>query len=142
MQTDRITNRIENYTGDLTQAVQGGNGAQFSMLLSLISTNQEFYRPETRRAGEGFELPEPEVDTYVDPNELHTPAVVDRLNHSINDNIRGDYAYLVSHIAAESEMPRPSRRAADNFAKISLMSAGKLMLDEIEVSRQQIRASA
>jgi len=142
MQTERIQNRIESFTTNLTSAVQGGNGAQFSMLLSLISTNQEFYRPEQQRTGGDFSLPEPEVDAYVDPNDLHTSEVVDRLNHSINDNIRGDYAYLVSHIHTESATPRSSRRAADNFAKVSLMSAGKLMLDEIAVSRQQIAATA
>lgn len=141
MQTERITSRIESYTGNLTQAVQGGNGAQFSMLLSLISTNQEYYRPEQQRVSGDFQLPEPEVDLYVDPNELYTAEVVDRLNHSINDNIRGDFAYLRSHLATESEMPRSSRRAADDFARISLMSAGKLM-DEIAVSRQQISVSA
>ncbi len=142
MQTNRITDRIETYTGNLTQAVQGGNGAQFSMLMSLISTNQEFYRPEVQRSGGDFQLPEPEVDLYVDPNELHTPEVVSRLNHSINDNLSGDYAYLVSHLSTESVTPRSSRRAADNFAKISLMSAGKLMLDEIATSRQQISVGA
>ncbi|MCV6589782.1 MAG: hypothetical protein OIF57_12225 [Marinobacterium sp.] len=142
MQTDRITNRIESFTGNLTSAVQGGNGAQFSMLLSLISTNQEYYRPESSRNGGDFQLPEPEQDSYIDPNELHTPQVVDRLNHSINDGLAGDYAYLVSHITVESELPRGRHRAVDDFAKVSLMSAGKLMLDEIAISRQQISVSA
>lgn len=142
MNVEKIESRIENFTTDLTSAVQSGNGAQFSMLLSMIATNQEVYRPEQRRESGEFKLPEPEVDLYPSNDELHTPEVVDRLNHSINDELRGDYAYLVSHLHTETLTPRSARRAADNFAKVSLMSAGNLMLDEIAVSRQQISVGA
>lgn len=141
MKAERIEARIENYTNNLTNAVQSGNGAQFSMLLSMISTNQEAYRPEQQRSTE-FSLPEPEVDLYPTNDELNTPEVVDRLNHSINDALLGDYAYLVSHLHTEALTPRSAKRAADNFAKVSLMSAGSLMLEEINTSRQQINVGA
>ncbi|MBY4678037.1 hypothetical protein [Marinobacterium arenosum] len=143
MKAERIESRIENYTSNLSQAVQGGSGAQFSMLLSMISANQDLYRPiEARPASDArFELPESQ-SAYPDFDELNTPAVVDRLNHSINEQRRGDYAYLVSHIHTEAMMPRDARRGADYFAKVALMSTGRLMLDEIDSSRQQISAHA
>ena len=109
MQTDPIQTRIETYTASLPTAVQSPNGAQFAFLLSLIASNQEIYRPQAQRvSGEGFALPDM-APSYPDPVQLHTPQVVDRLNHSINDPVPGDYAFLVSRLDVQSRTPRARR---------------------------------
>lgn len=135
MQTEKIQARIESYTSNLTQAIQGGSGAQFSLLLSMISANQELFQPAPASAsGTGFALPV-EVPEYPDPNTLYTPQVTERFNHSVNDHLRGDFAYLNAYVDTGSRTPRNLSRALDSFEKVSLMAAGKMMLSEINSSR-------
>ena len=133
MQTEKIQARIETYTSSLPQAVTASHGAQFAMLLSLISTNQSNSYEYSSQAvqqerGEGFALPE---ERYPSIDELHTPYLIERLNHSVNDNLPGDFAYINSHIDARSNIARVRREAADEFAKMALLSSGRLMLDQI-----------
>ncbi|WP_027856672.1 hypothetical protein [Marinobacterium jannaschii] len=151
MQTERlerIESRIETYTSNLASAVQSGNGAQFSMLLSMISANQALYKPEFSVPAPAadpdarFQLPAEAQSVYPDPNELYNETVVDRLNHSINDNLPGDFAYINSYIETGARTPRRGRLGADQFEKVALMASGKLMLDEISRSQQQIRTQA
>lgn len=141
MQTDKIQSRIETYTASLPNAVQSPNSAQFAFLLSLIASNQEINRPEaTRHPGEGFALPEA-VSAYPDPTQLHTPVVVDRLNHSVNDPIPGDYAFMVSRLEVQARTPRAQALASDRFAQVALYAASDL-IDKIETSRQSINIEA
>ncbi len=151
MQTDRlgrIESRIESYTSNLANAVQSGNGAQFSMLLSMISANQALYKPEFAVPAQAadpsaqFQLPAEAQSVYPDPNEFYDEKVVDRLNHSVNDQLPGDFAYINSYIETGARTPRRARLAADQFEKMALMASGKLMLDEISRSQQQIRVQA
>lgn len=141
MQTEKIQARIETYTSNLTQAVQSGSGAQFSMLLSLIAANQEMPssgRPVVR--GEGFELPETELQ-YPNPNDLYNADVAERLNLSVNKHQRGEFAYINSYIETEAMVPSHSRRVNDSLAKMGLISGGA-MLSEIVTSQQQINQTA
>lgn len=141
MQTDRIQARIETYTASLPQAVQSPNGAQFAFLLSLIASNQEIYRPQPQPvSGEGFALPEA-APSYTDPVQLHTPRVVDRLNHSINDPIPGDYAFMVSRIDVQSRTPRAQALASDRFEQVALYAASDLA-GQIASARQSISVEA
>lgn len=141
MQTDRIQARIETYTASLPQAVQSPNGAQFAFLLSLIASNQEIYRPQARSApAEGFALPDAAAG-YPDPVQLHTPAVVDRLNHSINDPIPGDYAFMVSRLDVQSRTPRAQVLASDRFEQVALYVASDLA-DQIVTARRSISVEA
>ncbi|MBR9882682.1 MAG: hypothetical protein GYB21_03085 [Oceanospirillales bacterium] len=143
MQTERIQQRIESYTADLPQAVLSSNGARFAMLLSLIASNQELYSPvRNAPAGDGsFSLEQPD-SRYPDPNEFYTAAVVDRLNRSINDGQRGEYAYLVSHVDTHTHIPRTGRLASDQFEQVALASSGRMMIDVIDKSRHSISTSA
>ncbi len=135
MQTEKIQARIETYTSSLPQAVQSPHGAQFAMLLSLISTNQSNSYEHSSQSvdsprGEGFVLPAEAAYPGID--ELHTPYLVERLNHSVNDNIPGDFAYINSHIqTCALSSSRLQRSSADEFAKMALLSSGRLMLDHI-----------
>lgn len=143
MRAEAIQTRIEGYTSGLSQAVQSGSGAQFSMLLSLIHSNQQLQRPDTVAATSDaeFSLPE-QATTYPDPNELHDDQVVERLNGAIHNGLVGDFAYVNGYLYSHSNTPRQSPLASDQYAKVALMSTGQLMLDEIEASRQQIRTAA
>ncbi|TCK05735.1 hypothetical protein CLV83_2663 [Marinobacterium mangrovicola] len=144
MQTEHIQQRIETYTADLPQAVQSSNGARFAMLLSLIASNQEAYTPLRRPVtGDGsFELPEAQPLSYPDPNEFYTSEVVGRLNGSVNNRQRGEFAYLVSHVDTQAHIPNQAQSAADNFAQVALMSSGRMMLESIAQSRRSISATA
>ncbi|WP_091827299.1 hypothetical protein [Marinobacterium iners] len=142
MQTDPIQTRIENYTASLPQAVQSPNGAQFAFLLSLIASNQEIYRPQaSAQPGSGFELPPAAPLSYPDLNELHTPEVVSRLNHSINDHIPGDYAYLVSRLDTQARTPRAQALRSDRFEQVALYAASELA-GTIETARHTLTATA
>ncbi|MGB0466654.1 MAG: hypothetical protein ACPGF7_03865 [Pontibacterium sp.] len=139
MQTEKIQNRIETYTSNLTQAVQGGSGAQFSMLLSMISTNQDLFAFNAdAQGGNGFELPEAAL-RYPGPNEFYNGEMVERLNISVNQHLRGEFAYINSYVETGARTPVNARRANDAFEKVALLTAGNSMLGEIEASRNQIR---
>lgn len=143
MQADKIQNRIETYTASLPQAVQSPNGAQFAFLLSLIASNQEIYQPQVpgAPAGEGFALPEAAPLSYPDPVQLHTPKVVDRLNHSINDPNPGDYAFQVARLDVQARTPRAQALKSDRFEQVALYAASNLA-GEIDQARHAIDARA
>ncbi len=136
---EQLEQRIEGYTSSLTHAVNEGRGAQFSMLLSLISA-AEYQTQKGRASTQGFSLPEPELPEYPDPDSLYSGEVVNRLNSAVRKNHPGDFAYLLSHISVQANTPVRSVSAADDFARIGLASAGRLMLDEIGRSGQQFSA--
>jgi len=139
MQVEKIQARIETYTSNLATAVQSGSGAQFSLLMSMIAANQEL--PEDRRSGgEGFELPTAEL-SYPNPNEMYNEEVAGRLNVSVNEHQRGEFAYLNSHIHTGALTPRQARHASDSWERAALISAGA-MLNEINTSRGQISQTA
>ncbi len=142
MQTEAIQTRIETYTSSLPQAVQAPHGAQFALLLSLISTNQANtaqYAPlaAPESSGAAFTISEP---LYLNESELHSPQLVERLNTAVHDHLEGDFAYVNSHIATLAERPRSPVASADSFAKMALIASGSLVLDQIQESKMTIRA--
>lgn len=143
MRTEQIQNRIEGYTSTLSQAVQSGSGAQFSMLLSLIHSNQALIKPDgVPEVGSGeFKLPEAKGG-YPDVNELHDGYLTERLNTAVHEGLVGDFAYVNGYLYTHSHTPRQQSLASDEYAKVALMSTGQLLIDEIEDSKQQIRAAA
>ena len=142
MQTDQIQlERIQTYTASLPSAIQGSNGAQFAMLLSLITANQDITP--------GFQLPvqqrpEQAVAQSIYPStvEVNKPELVERLNDSIHHLRFGDFAFINSFIETIAETPRPYQFAADAFEKVALMSSGKLMLDHIGTARGSVDLAA
>lgn len=145
MQTEQVQQtRIETYTASLPGAIQGANGAQFAMLLSLITANQNIApAPGFSVAGTApVEVAQPAVPSYPTELEVNKPYLVDRLNQSVNNLRFGDFAYINSFIETNAEMVRPAQARADEFEKVALMSSGKLMLDHIEVARGSINLAA
>jgi len=142
MQLEQIQSSIETYTSNLPQAVQAGQGAQFSMLLSLITASEQL-KPQQEAAASGAEFKLPETgNKYPNPNDFYSAEVVDGLNRSVNQSRLGDHAYLRSLVDVKAKEPVASQAKADEFEKVALMSAGKLMLDHISASNSQFRASA
>ncbi|MGB0732226.1 MAG: hypothetical protein ACPGPF_00625 [Pontibacterium sp.] len=140
VRTEQIQTRIESLTTDLAPAVQAGQGAQFAMLMSMIATNQLYYQPEAQAQPlGGFELP-PVESVYPEPNSLYNGEVVERLNDSVHQDQRGEFAYVNSHLHTESLMPVNGRAGADYFAKIGLISGGA-MLEEIETATHSVKVS-
>lgn len=137
---EQLEQRIENYTSSLTQAVNEGRGAQFSMLLSLINATEAQAQKNKTSISE-FSLPTPPAE-YPDPDSLYTDEVVSRLNSAVSEHHTGDFAYLLSHIAVQTSTPRHAAAAGDEFARLGLASAGRLMLDQIDRSGQQLSARA
>ncbi|UTW11578.1 hypothetical protein [Marinobacterium rhizophilum] len=138
MHTDPIQNRIETYTTGLTPAVQSGNGAEFSLLLSLISVNQQQYRPllSLPAADAG---PQAEA-AFPDPNRFYTPELTEQLNQAVSSQHTGDFAMLRSYLDTAARTPTQARQAQDQFEQVALMSSGRLMLDQIAGSRLQLSA--
>ncbi|MEH6577992.1 MAG: hypothetical protein V7731_13035 [Amphritea sp.] len=141
MQIDRIEQRIENYTSSLSQAVQEGRGAQFSMLLSLITASEDLALKQAVRGSEKFELPQQAL-SYPDPDSFYSQEIVGRLNRSVSEERLGDFAYLRSHLESQAETPEREALSMDDFSKMGLASAGRLMLDEINLSEQRFEAVA
>ena len=144
MQTDQIQlERIETYTASLPSAIQGANGAQFAMLLSMITTNQDM--------APSFQLPAsaqqpqqaaPAESKYPSEVEVHKPQLVERLNDAVHHLRFGDFAFINSFIETVAETPRRHRSAADQFEKVALMSSGKLMLDHIQIAKGRVNLAA
>lgn len=142
MQTTEVqNNRIETYTAALPQAVQKSNGAQFALMLSLISANQQ---PSTgfsvvaNQPSASEQVEEPRYPTAI---EVNTPPLVERLNDAIHRLRFGDFAYINSFIDTMAQTPRPSVRSADSFEKVALLSSGRLMLNEIERGQSAFHAA-
>nr|WP_067298062.1 hypothetical protein [Marinobacterium profundum] len=138
MYTDPIQNRIETYTSGLTPAVQSGNGAEFSLLLSLISVNQLQYR--ALPAQSLLEAPVSAQPGFPDPNALYTPELTGQLNQAVSEHQTGDFAMLRSYLDTAGRTPGQARQAQDQFEQVALMSSGRLMLDQIVGSRVQLSA--
>jgi len=111
------------------------------MLLRLLGA-AEYQTQKGRALTGGIGLPEPESLHYPDPDSLYTGEVAGRLNSAVSENHPGHFDYLLSHIAVQAHTPLRSASAADDFARIGLASAGRLMLDEIDRSGQQFSARA
>jgi hypothetical protein len=78
MQTDQIQlERIETYTASLPGAIQGANGAQFALLLSMITTNQDmapnFQLPTSAQASQELA---PAESKYPSEVEVNKPQLV------------------------------------------------------------------
>lgn len=141
MQIERIEQRIEQYTSSLSQAVQEGRGAQFSMLLSLITASEDLAAKQSYRQTSSFELPVQTL-SYPDPDSLYDEEIVGRLNQAVHNAQYGDLAYLRSHLDVRANTPANSAVVLDNFSKMGLASAGRLMLDELNRSAQRFEAVA
>ncbi|MGB1238372.1 MAG: hypothetical protein ACPG4U_09200 [Pseudomonadales bacterium] len=142
MQTDQIQQtRIETYTASLPGAIQGANGAQFAMLLSLITANQNI-TPSFALPGAIQPVQEPQQPSYPTEVEVNKPYLVDRLNQAVHNLRFGDFAYINSFIETTAETVRPAQTRADEFEKVALMSSGKLMLDHIDTARGSINLAA
>jgi len=133
--------RIETYTASLPGAIQGANGAQFAMLLSMITANQD--------AAPVFQLPtavqeQPTVvqTPYPSEVEVNKPQLVERLNDAVHQLRFGDFAFVNSFIETMAETVRPNQSAVDQFEKVALMSSGKLMLDHIHTARGSVDIAA
>ncbi len=138
---EQLEQRIETYTSSLTQAVNEGRGAQFSMLLSLINA-AEYQAQKTKTSSSEFSLPAAQPTEYPDPDSLYTDEVVSRLNSAVSENHSGDLAYLLSHLSVQTTTPYSTAAAGDDFARMGLASAGRLMIDQIDRSGQQFSAQA
>ncbi len=140
MQTEKIESRIESYTAGLTPAVQSGNGAQFSLLLSMIAINQQQYQPAPLAAqagAEAFRLP---ASGYPDPNGFYTDVLTERLNDAVHEQSGAEFAMLCSYLDTASRTPLQSRQGADQFEQVALMSSGRLMLSQIADASLQLSA--
>ncbi len=142
MQTDQVQlERIETYTASLPGAIQGANGAQFAMLLSLITANQDsvpvFKLPVAVQSEQS-----PVQSVYPSEVEVNKPQLVERLNNAIHQLRFGDFAFINSFIETIAETPRSSTIAVDTFEKVALMSSGKLMLDHINTAKSSLSLAA
>ncbi|WP_151670284.1 hypothetical protein [Nitrincola schmidtii] len=141
--TDLMLRRVEGYTSGLPQAVRAPSSAEFGMLLSLIASTYEkgpTGAAQPNQSGGEFKLPA--KLEYINPDSLFNTDLVKRLNHSVTEQQRGEFAYLVSYLKVKAETPidRPIRN--DRFAQLSLASLGGQMLEQITAAREGFQAVA
>jgi hypothetical protein len=142
MQADQIQlERIDTYTASLPSAIQGANGAQFAMLLSLITANQDIPTQFNIPSAPAVEANSTQT-LYPSQLEVNKPYLVERLNNAVHQLRFGDFAFINSFIETQSQTIRPSQSSADQFEKVALMSSGRLMLDQIGVARGSLNIAA
>ncbi|MEM5528980.1 hypothetical protein WN093_09165 [Gammaproteobacteria bacterium AS21] len=142
MQADQIQlERIDTYTASLPSAIQGANGAQFAMLLSLITANQDIPSQFNMPSAPAVEV-SPAQTVYPSQLEVNKPYLVERLNNAVHQLRFGDFAFVNSFIETQAQTARPNQSGADQFEKIALMSSGRLMLDQIGVARGSLNIAA
>lgn len=140
---DRMLRRVEGYTSSLPQAVRAPSSAEFGMLLSLIASTYEkgtTAQPVAQQGGAEFVLDS--GLSYPNPDSFFDTQLVGRLNHSITQQQRGEFAYLVSYLQVKTETPINKPIRNDRFAQVSLASMGGQLLAQITAAREGFQAVA
>lgn len=140
---DLMLRRVEGYTSSLPQAVRAPSSAEFGMLLSLIASTYEkgpVAQSAPQRSGAEFSLPD--KLSYPNPDSFFNTELVGRLNQSVTQEQRGEFAYLVSYLQVKTETPINKPIRNDRFAQLSLASLGGQMLEQISAAREGFQTVA
>ncbi|WP_421868754.1 hypothetical protein [Motiliproteus sp.] len=145
MRSEEIVNaRIEALHAGVSPAVRRSDGAQFAMMLSMISASQDWARQLSSEPAS-----EADVPSRLDRNHLYTPELVGRMGQALQDERPGDLQMLVSWL---DTVPLSGRYAATVAAEDSessdqlplsqaaVLAKGYDMVGEIQESSVQVAA--
>ena len=135
--------RIDALTGGLAGAVRKTDGAQFALMLSMISESKQLV--SRLEVASQDSLPSEQIESR---DELYTSELVGRLNNALRKGNMGDLQLLISWL---DTVPLEGRQRAlqsegdVSEANVPLSQAAVLagrysMLDEIKDSRLRIAA--
>ncbi|MEH6648573.1 MAG: hypothetical protein V7707_00950 [Motiliproteus sp.] len=145
MRPEEIINaRIESLHTGVNSAVQRPDGAQFALMLSMISASQEWAQQLAAKADDGVE-----DSAAWDRNDLYTPEMVGQMAGALQDGRIGDLQMWVSWL--ETVPPGLIRRRLTDASanpqneSVPLSQAAVLakryhMVDEVKQSRVKIAA--
>ena len=143
MRPEEIVNaRIDALHAGVNPAVQRAGGAQFALMLSMISASQEWSQQLTLR-GQSLESESPGVDR----NQLYTPEMAGDMARALQEGRPGDLQMWISWLETVP-MRRLSQTASESAAvsdAVPLSQAAVLakrydLVDEVRQSRVQLAA--
>ncbi len=138
-----VNTRIERLTEGLSGAVHQSGGAQFALMLSMISESELL----SHRLAAGEEQT-PETPYLQSRDELYTPEIVARLNQGLNAGQSGEVQLLLSWLdtvplAGRLKPSVDGAMAADNqlpLPQAALLARRYDLLEEISESRPEAAA--
>ncbi len=138
---DVIDARIDSLTAGLTPAVQRVGGAQFALMLSMISESQQL------RQRLDYVEPDGDLQAVRQREDLYTPAMVGQMNEALRDKRLGDLHMWVSWADTVPLTGRLRPRIDADVPEVGVVSAAQAavlagrygMLDEITESRRLAR---
>jgi hypothetical protein len=137
---DVVDSRIDLLTASLNPAVRAIGGAQFSLMLSMISeSHHQAQRLKSMESADALGAAE------MSRMDLYTPEVVGELNRSLHDRHRGALHLTISWLDTVPLRGRlkPVMEGAGHLEGVPLRQAALLaktryaMIDEINDSRRQ-----
>ncbi len=145
MRPEEIINaRIETLHAGVRTAVQRPDGAQFALMLSMISASQELAQQlaAKEQSGDG-------AAASVDRDDLYTPEMVGQMAGALQDGRSGDLQMWVSWLETVppglikkrlSAAAVPANVDAVPLSQAAVLAKRYHMLDEIRQSRVKIAA--
>ena len=106
MVNEIVASRIERAQAGLAQSVQASDGAHFRLLLSLISSNELYGYQNARQADNAPTSIPSEQLSYIAPDQLYSPATVERINEGLQHRQMGEVAYALAWIDTQANTPR------------------------------------
>ncbi len=139
---DVIDARIDSLTAGLTPAVQRVGGAQFALMLSMISESQQL------RQRLDYVEPDADLQAVTQRDDLYTPVMVGQMNEALHDKRLGDLHMWVSwadtvpltgRLRPRIEADAVSEAGTVSAAQAAVLAGRYGMLDEITESRRLAR---
>ncbi|OMH39068.1 hypothetical protein [Motiliproteus sp. MSK22-1] len=135
--------RIDALTGGLGSAIRKTDGAQFALMLSMISESKHLV--SHLEAASQDSLPSEQVESR---DELYTSEVVGRLNNALRKGNMGDLQLLISWLDTVplEGRQRPVQRGAEigegnvPLSQAAVLAGRYSMLEEIKDSRLRVAA--
>ncbi|WP_114697239.1 hypothetical protein [Motiliproteus coralliicola] len=145
MRSEEIVNaRIEALHAGVSPAVRRSDGAQFAMMLSMISASQDWARQLSGGPSQDSEVP-----SKLDRNHLYTPELVGRMGQALQQDRPGDLQMLVSWLdtvplsgrfRAPAAVQQESSGEQLPLSQAAVLAKGYDMVDEIRQSSLQVAA--
>lgn len=138
MRPEEIVNaRIDALHAGVNPAVQRAGGAQFALMLSMISASQEWAQQLSLRA----QSAEP-VTQLVDRNQLYTPEIAGDMARALREGRPGDLHMWLSWLDSKplSRLARSAFESVTEVGAVPLSQAAVLakrydLVDEVRQSR-------
>lgn len=145
MRPEEIINaRIESLHTGVNSAVQRPDGAQFALMLSMISASQEWAQQLAAKTDNGVEN-----NAVWDRNDLYTPEMVGQMAGALQDGRVGDLQMWVSWLETVppgligkrlTDAAASTQNESVPLSQAAVLAKRYHMVDEVQQSRVKIAA--